>query len=164
MSKNLRMFLYVLISHMLITFINFLLLCLELTLSDSPITEHFPGNLDIDMMIWMLIAISAVFTVFSYTAVGMQVQRTDNTVFNVAMVLLPSVFTYAGCVIMGLTSRTWLELSAMFLDSLFGIFVLYLYDSAVKYVIAICPSICMSIGYIIKLVHKKQNGKAANKT
>lgn len=157
MSKNLKMFLYMLVSHMLITFINFLLLCLELTLSDPPITEHFPGNLDIDMVIWMLIAISAVFTAFSYTAVGMKVQRTDNIVFNVAMVLLPSVFTCAGCVIMELEAHAWQELLAMFLDSLFGILVLYLYDSAVKYVIAICPSICMVIGYIIKLYKERKS-------
>lgn len=148
MSEYLKIIKYVTVSHILISFINFLLLMLELFLTDPPVTDHFPGELDIDMLIWILTAISAVFTVSAYTYVGIKAPRHSNTLFNVLMVLLPAVFTYAGCIIMEFGSPWILEIAAMFLDSLLGIFIFMLNDTAVKYLIAAVPSALMFIGYI----------------
>lgn len=152
MSKYLKMFIYVIASHMFITFINFLLLCLEFMLANPPVTDHFPGNLDIDMIIWILIAISAVFTVSAYIFVGSKIPRTSSAAFNITMILIPSVFTCVGCILMEFGSFLELEAMTIFLDSLFGIFIWNLYDTTVKYSIAILPSVFMLIGYIIKSI------------
>ena len=156
MTKYMKTFLYVLTAHIIITIINSLLLYFEFALAMVPNAIGFSNDWNINAAIWILIGINFVISVFSYIHVGLKSLKRNCIAFNVAMSFLPFVFACIGCMMLDLGVYDGWDFVACVLNSSLGIFIMFVYDSFVKYMVALLPSVCISIGYIIKALKERK--------
>lgn len=156
MAKYMKTSLYVLTAHIIITIINSLLLYFEFALAMIPDTIGFPNDWDVDTAVWIIIGINFMISAFSYIYTGMKMLKTNCIAFNVVMMFLPFVFACIGCIILECETHDGWGFMAYILNSSLGIFIMFVHDSFMKYAVAIFPSVCMSIGYLIKTIHERK--------
>ena len=155
-AKYIKIIMYVLTAYIIITIINSALLCFEFALAMAPDVIGVPNDWDIDTVVWIMIGINFVISAFSYIYAGMKMLKTNCIAFNVVMLFLPFVFACIGCIILELEAYDGWGVMACILNSSLGIFIIFVHNSFIKYAVAIFPSVCMTVGYIIKTVHKRE--------
>ena len=162
MTKYIRSFIYLLTAYIIITIINSLLLYFEFAIAMAPDVIGFPNDWDLDVAIWILIGINFMISAFSYIHVGLRSLKTNCIAFNGAMIFLPFVFACIGCIMLDLGAHDGWDFVAYALNSSLGIFIMFVYDSFIKYMVAVLPSVCISIGYIIKVVKERKSKRKIN--
>ena len=164
MTKYIKKLVYVLAACVLIAFANALLFWLELV---SLIMPNYVGSDALIFiagpMFYIMSAANFIISVCAYAYVGMKVRETNNIIFEIIMLFVPFLIACPGLIIIHCeTFGGWEYIAWTFLSS-WGTLIASLHNAVFKYIIAIFPSVCMSIGYIIKVVHEHQRGKIPNK-
>ena len=143
--------------YIIITFINSLLLILELLLSITPLFIRFPSELPINTVILIMIGMNFIISVLAYVYVGIKLQKTNNIIFDIIITLLPFIFACPGLIIINCNISNGWEYVAFLSIPSWGTLIISLYNTFFKYIIAIFPSICISIGYIIKYIKERRS-------
>ena len=159
MTKYIKPFVYSLAAYIIITFVNSLLLILELVLSIAPLYIKFTDEVPLNEIVLIMIGLNFVISILSYVYVGIKLPKTNNIIFDIILILLPFILSCPWLVIMNChISTAWDYLSFLFISSL-GTLIISTYSSLFQYIAAIFPSICISIGYIIKHVKGRRVSK-----
>ena len=166
MTKYIKKLVYVLVACVLITFVNSILFWLELALLILPNYVDLSNYVSSDTLIFILdrifyimSAANFIISICAYAYVGMKVWGTNNIIFELIMLFVQFLIACPGlivihCEIFG----GWEYIACTFLSS-WGTLIASLYNTIFKYIIALFPSLCMFIGYIIKVVYEKQSVK-----
>lgn len=158
MTKYMKKIIYVLVACMIITFVNALLFWLELV---SLIMPNYASSDTLIFisgpMFYIMSAANFIISICAYAYVGMKVWGTNNIIFEIIMLFVPFLIACPGLIIIHCKIFDgWEYIACTFLSS-WGTLIMSLYNTVFKYIIALFPSVCMAIGYIIKVIHKGRN-------
>ena len=156
MTKYMKKLAYILVACVLIIFANALLFWIELVSLIMP--NYASSNVLIfisGLMFYIMSAANFIISVCAYAYVGMKVRGTNSIIFEIIMLFVPFLLACPGLIIIYCEiCDGWEYLAWTFLSS-WGTLIVSLHNTVFKYIIAIFPSVCMVIGYIIKVVYEK---------
>lgn len=161
MNKSLKMLLYVFAAYIIITFVNALMMILEILIAViSYMLDYGDTNLITAAEI-ILLVLNFVVSLFAYGFVGTRIASENNKLFSAAMILLPLILSLPWAIVLNCdVFRSWnyIIISYVFLPSC-GIFVALEQSAFAEYLIAALPSIYICLGYIIKQGKEKYRAK-----
>lgn len=159
MTKIIKITVYILIAYVVINIINSILLSVEFVLVMAPDVVHFSIGSYINIIMWIMIGIHFFISMLAYIYVGIKAPKTNTVIFDVVIVLLPAVFS---CLCLTMTNYNIFNFKYLVwvLNSSLGILIMFTYHSLIGYIIAVFPSICIFIGYIIELLGKRRKGNS----
>ena len=161
MNKNLKILIFVFTAYIIITYVNALMLILEImTAVITYMLDYGDTNLITAAEI-ILLVLNFVVSIFAYGFVGTRIARENNKLLSAAMILLPSILSLPWAIILSCdVFRSWnyTIIAYVFLPSC-GMLVGLESSVLDKYLVAVLPSIYIFLGYIIMLGKEKYRAK-----
>lgn len=150
---------------MVTAFVNSLMMYFEVLMSVITSNFNFEGSEDalnsFRTVISIMIVLNFIVTIFAYGYAGTKTLKTDNKVFAMLMILLPFILSLPGVItiVSGILDGSEYEYIVYAFVPSCGKIVMSVQSTAVIYLAAAFPSICMCAGYVIRSRNRKIKAK-----